>query len=223
MASTEARQKRIINHVNKDHKEALSHYLQHYGKVPKAAASTPTSPPELLEVDLDSMTIRAGDGQQHNIPFTPALASWDEMRSRFVEMDATARDALYDVTVTEYAPPKGAGAVVLGSILFYFSCYASLPLIVPGSPAGELVEGLFPGGLATFRWVVKAIFWPVILIHSTEAIAFDRIRMSRHNVPRWSGLWWLWEVNCWLEGFTCWKRIDAIIEEKRAAKGKKAE
>lgn len=221
--ASQARQKRIINHVNKDHKEALSHYLQHFAKVPAAAAFPPTSPPELLEVDLDQMLVRAGDGQQHIIPFTPPLSAWDEMRSRFVEMDATARDALYDVVVTEYAPPRGAGAAVLGAILFYFSCYVGLPWIVPGSAPGQLVEAVFPGGIASFRWIVKAIFWPVILIHSTEAILFDRTRAAKHGIPRWSKLWWLWEVNCWFEGFTCWKRIDAIVEEKRAAKAQKAE
>lgn len=220
---THARQQRVLNHVNKDHKEALSHYLQHFAKVPAIAASTPASPPALLEVDLSQMTIRSADGQQHVVPFTPPLSSWDEMRSRFVEMDATARDALYDVTVTEYAPPDGPGAVVLGAILFFFSCYAGLPWIVPGSAPGRVLEAVFPGGLVGFRYIVKAIFWPVVAIHSAEAIAFDRTRMVRHGVPRWSGLWWAWEVNCWFEGFTCWKRIDAMVAKKRAAKEQKAE
>lgn len=222
--AAQARQRRIINHVNKDHQEALSHYLQHFAGVPAAAALTPTSPAELVDVDLDGMTIRAGDGTQHAVAFTPPLNSWEEMRGRFVEMDVTAREALYDVTITEYAPPRGMGAFVLGAIIFYFCCYVSLPwTTAPGSSIGQLIDGVYPGGLVKYRELVKSIFWPVIVIHSAEALAFDRFRMARHGVPRWSRLWWLWEVNCWFEGLTCWRRIDAVVAEKKAAKAQKAD
>lgn len=219
-----ARQQRILSHVNNDHKEALSHYLQHFAKVASATASTPQTPPVLVDVDLNKMVIRAGgDGKEHTVNFTPPLSSWEEMRGRFVEMDTTARDALSDVVVTEYAPPEGTAAAVFCLIVFYFTCYASLGLVVPGSPLWNLNEAIFPGGAVTYKWVVSIIFWPVVAIHTAEAIAFDQTRMKRHGVPRFGVLWWLWEVNCWVEGYTCWKRIDEIIEEKREIKAKRAQ
>lgn len=221
--SSAARQQRILNHVNRDHKEALSHYLQHFTKVPAAAASTPDSHPELLDVSLEQMIVRAGDGQVHTIDFAPPLSSWDEMRVRLVEMDTTARDALYDVTITEWAPPRGAAAAVFSAVSFYFVCYATLPLVVPGSAPWRALEAVFPGGAPAFRWLVKAIFLPVLGIHMAEAVAFDQIRLKRHGVPRWSKLWWIWELNMFVEGFTCWKRIDAMIKEKKEAKAQKAE
>jgi hypothetical protein len=221
--SSAARQQRILNHVNRDHKEALSHYLPHFANVPAAAASTPSSPPELLDVSLEQMIIRAGDGQVHTVDFAPPLSAWDEMRVRLVEMDSDARDALYDVTITEWAPPQGVAAVVFCAVGFYFLSYASLPLVVPGTTPWRILESVFPGGAATFRWLVKAIFFPVLGIHIVEAVALDQTRLQRHNVPRWSKLWWQWELNMFVEGFTCWKRIDAMVEAKKAAKAQKTE
>lgn len=218
---SDARRQRVLKHMNDGHKPELSHYLQHYASL-SARAASPT--PELRDMDFDRMIIRAGDGKDYSVLFMPPLSSWEDARARLVEMDATARAALGidDVIITEYKPPTGFAAVVLGSIMFYFACFFSLPWITPGSTAWEAVESFFPGGNPWFRWVVKAIFYPVLAIHTVEAVVFDRTRMRRHRVPRWSKLWWQWEINCWMEGATSWQRIDALIASKRAEKeGKK--
>lgn len=223
MASTgvfEQRRRRIINHMNNGHQQELTHYLQHFACVPHNIAS---ASPELRDISLERMIIRVSGNHEYTVPFAPPLSSWEEIRSRSVEMDATARASIYDITITEYASPKGFGAFVFSLVSFYFACYISLPWVVPGSTAWNILETVFPGGPAWFRFIVKMIFWPVVAIHTSEAVVFDRTRMKRHGVQRWSNLWWKWEANCWIEGITAWKRIDAIIATKRAEKGYKQE
>lgn len=125
------------------------------------------------------------------------------------------------VTLTEYAAPEGFGAFVFSAVLFYFVCRASLPWVVPGSAAWDLVSAVFPGGPVWYHWVVKFIFWPTVLLHTGEAVVFDRVRLQRHGVPRGSKLWWLWTSNCWVEGVTTFKRIDRLVAAKRAQGSKK--
>jgi hypothetical protein len=219
------RLQRIIDHVNQDHKESLSLYLQHRAQIPAAIAS---ASPHLSEVSLERMLIHSSDGHQHVVRFEPSLASWSEIRPRLVAMDGEAREALGlasggldGVVVSEYVAPRGIEAFVLSSVVFYFACYAGLPLVVPGSLPWRALEAVFPGGPTTFRSIVRAIFWGVVSIHSAEAILFDRTRLAPYGVPRGSRLWWMWVCTCWVEGFTCWKRIDRLIASKKARKEEK--
>ncbi|KAH7156158.1 hypothetical protein EDB81DRAFT_786164 [Dactylonectria macrodidyma] len=213
-----AHKARIIKHMNADHTREMSYYLRHYAGASAGAASSP----EMLDIDLRGMRIAGRGGREYSVPFDPPLAGWAEARARIVEMAHTARETLgfSDVVVTAYARPRGFGLFVFSAVLFYFGCAASLPWVVPGSPAWQLLEAGFPGGPEGFVWIVRAIFWPVIGIHLLECYIFDA-RLNRHGVERFSGQWWAWESNCFLEGFPSFQRFDAIVAKKAAEKNAK--
>ncbi|KAK7413064.1 hypothetical protein QQX98_008072 [Neonectria punicea] len=213
------RKNRIISHMNKDHTRELSYYLRHYARASTSAASSP----EMRDIDLQGMRITARGGD-FTIPFEPALTSWADVKGRVIEMAGTAREALglSDIVVTSFTPPQGFGAVVFGAVVFYFFCAATLPWVVPESPVWPLLEAGFPGGAETFRWVVKTIFWPVVGIHAVECYLFEG-RLKKHGVEKFTGLWWAWQSCCFLEGLTSFKRIDAVVAQKRAEKDGKKE
>lgn len=216
MASTtdQQRRDRIVTHMNSAHKRQLSHYLRYFAGLSSSAASSPT----LTDVSLHSLFIRAHDNSDHIVPFSPPLSTWDDIRPRVVAMDALARHRLggiSEVQITAYARPRGFDWVVFGGVLWYFFNAATLPLVVPGSRVWDILTVVFPGGPLWFRWIVRAIFVPVVALHLTEAVLFDRKRMQRHGVQRWSGLWWKWELSCFIEGLAAWHRIDGIIAQKK--------
>lgn len=210
----QARRENIITHMNRTHQRELSHYLRHYNKLSASAARSPT----MANVSWERMLLRTRDGVDHTVPFTPPLTAWDEIRPRVVAMDVAARKSLgiSDIQVTAYEPPRGFDHVVFGGVLLYFCCVASLPWVVPGTKLWQTLEVVYPGGPVWFRWLVRTIFWPVVLLHFSEAILFERMRMHRHGVERWSAVWWLWEVDCFIEGIMAWWRVDSIVARKKA-------
>lgn len=213
----DVRKTRIISHMNKEHARELSHYLRHYANASPSAASSP----EMRDVDLQGMRIRA-QGKDYSVPFSPPLASWAEVRDRIIEMDTIAREGLgiSDVYITEFTPPRGMGAAIFASIVFYFICAAALPWVVPGTQLWELLKVCFPGGPTWFRGVVKAIFFPVVGIHIVECYYFNK-RLHKHGIDQFTGLWWAWQLGCFLEGFPSFKRIDAMVAKKIQAKDAK--
>ncbi|KAH0499094.1 hypothetical protein TgHK011_006310 [Trichoderma gracile] len=211
---------RIITHMNTQHTRELSHYLRHYaGLSARAAAASPA----IQDMDLSKMTIKTRGGGTYDVPFSPPLSSWAEARPRVIAMDATAREALgiSDVYLTEYAFPRGFDWVPLIGVCFYYVCAAGLPWVVPGSAVWDVLKQVFPGGPEWFRWVVKTIFGIVLAIHLVEVYLLDKWRLQKYGVARFSGLWWAWASNIFVEGITTWKRLDRIIAEKRAQKEQK--
>lgn len=221
MASTKddtARKDRIIGHMNREHTRELTNYLRHYNSLSKSQAANAS----LRDISLETMHIRAG-GFNHEVPFSPALKSWGEAQPRLVEMMAVARKALglSDITISTYVPPRPADWVIFFAVTFYFVSAAGLPWIVPGSTPWDLLQSFFPGGAPLFRWLVKAIFVPVVGIHVVECYLLDRLRLSRHGVERWSTTWLLWEGSCFLEGLMVWRRFDALVATKQKQKDAK--
>ncbi|KAJ3476521.1 hypothetical protein NLG97_g9105 [Lecanicillium saksenae] len=202
MATTsenEARKDRIISHMNRDHTREMTNYLRHYNSLTKRQATNPS----LRDISLDTMHIRAG-GFNH-------------------EMDAVSRKSLgiSDITVTTYLPPRGADWLVLFGVTFYFVSAAYLPWLVPGSTAWTILDKGFPGGAAMFRWLVKILFVPVLGIHVVECYLLDSLRLSRHNVDRFTLTWLMWQASCFLEGLPSWRRFDAHVAEKQKQKDAK--
>ncbi|KAF4977010.1 hypothetical protein FZEAL_6401 [Fusarium zealandicum] len=216
MASADdVRKKRIVSHMNQDHTREISYYLRHYAHVSAGDASSPV----LSDINLNGMKIRSRHGKEYAVPFTPPLAGWAEVKGRIIEMANEARDALglSDILITEYAPPEGFGIIVTGSVLFFFFCAAALPWVQPGTQIWELLKVGFPGGPGWFYWIVNAIFWPVIGIHVVECCLFE-MKLHKHGVERFSGQWWLWQINCFFEGYPAFKRVDAIVARKQEKK-----
>ncbi|ROT43434.1 hypothetical protein SODALDRAFT_327635 [Sodiomyces alkalinus F11] len=218
----EAAHARIANHMNNHHKRELSHYLRHYSGLSARAASSP----ELIEISLTGMTITAGGsgGAKFRIPFEPPLSSPAEVRGRVVTMDTEARTALgiRDVYVTTYTPPRGFDIAVFGGVALYFLSYATLPHLLPGTPFWSALAAFFPGGPRAFRWLVTALFWPVLGIHVFEVWWMHRTRLLPHGVDTGSRLWWTWVGSTFFEGVCAFRRIDSIIADKTKEKEEKA-
>jgi hypothetical protein len=213
-----AMQDRILTHMNTSHTRELTHYLRHYSGLSTRQAKGAS----LRDITLQGMRIRAS-GADYVVHFKPALQSWNEARPRVVEMAAISRDGLgiSDIYVTAYQAPRFADAIVMAAVSFYFVSFLSLPWVVPGSPVWNLLSAYFPGGPASFRWLVKAIFFPVVGIHLVEPVVLDRTRLRKHGVDRWSGQWWMWMVSCFFEGFMVFRRFDDVVAKKRAQKAAK--
>jgi hypothetical protein len=86
-AKEAAAKERIIKHLNNDHQQSLSYYLQHFNSLSPWEASAPT----LTDITFDALTFRTSSGGMSTIPLYPPMASWSEARIRTVEMDLTAR------------------------------------------------------------------------------------------------------------------------------------
>lgn len=221
MASSEDQQRgeRIASHMNSQHRLELSHYLRHHHSLSARTAS----PATLTAMTLSSMNITDRNGASHVVPITPPLNTWADARPRLADMDALARKhlGLSDVTLDTYQPPRpGLEVSVFAAVLFYFFCYATLPVVVPGSSIYSIIDSFWPRGVTAYRWLVKTIFWPVIAIHASEVILLDIKRLQPYGVERFSRLWWIWETSCFIEGFGTFKRTKAIVDQKRAEKEK---
>ncbi|KAG6149875.1 hypothetical protein E4U28_006437 [Claviceps purpurea] len=211
----EAFRDRIIAHMNQLHSRELTHYLRHYRGLTTRQSAGAT----LHDLTLQGMRIRAR-GIDHVVNFNPPLQSWTQVRQRVVEMDAVARDGLgiSDIYMDRFYMPDLLGSLVMIGVGSYFISALCLPWIKPGLFLWGLLDMHFPWGAETFRWLVKMIFLPVLGIHILEPLYFDMSRLRKHGVDRGSGLWWMWIVSCFLEGFTAFKRFDRVIASRKAEK-----
>lgn len=78
----------------------------------------------------------------------------------------------------------------------------------------------FPGGPKWFLGITRAIALPVLGIHLFEAYSLDKTRLRKYGVEIGSAVWWKWICSCFIEGFGCFQRVDAMAKqkEKEAAK-----
>ncbi|EQL00635.1 hypothetical protein OCS_03652 [Ophiocordyceps sinensis CO18] len=212
-AAEEERRARIISHMNRAHTRELAHYLRHYA----GASSRDASNPSLRDLTLQGMRIRAA-GNDYAVPFAPPLDDWNDVKQRIIDMDSTARKHLgiSDVFLTKYLLPRPFDCFVLGAVLFYFGCVATLPWPPPATTTSNIIDAIFPGGVEWYRWLTRTLLLPVIACHAIETFLFDR-KLRRHGVNRWTGLWWLWASSCFVEGIMAFRRVDDHIAQKRAA------
>ncbi|KAI0171747.1 hypothetical protein GGR52DRAFT_572911 [Hypoxylon sp. FL1284] len=219
MALNEAHKARIIAHMNKDHADELSHYLRAFNGVPEPAARGAA----LTDMTADAMTVRGADGVRHAVAIAPPLASAADARPRLVDMSQRARKLLGldeedAVRISTYTPPEGAGVVSSVGVSLYFVCAATLSLVRPGTAAWAALDAFFPYGAPGYRWLVRAIFVPVLVIHVTEAYWMARTRLAAHGVAVGSALWLLWMANAFIEGYPAMRRFDGLVEAERRRK-----
>ncbi|KAG9230372.1 hypothetical protein BJ875DRAFT_158396 [Amylocarpus encephaloides] len=214
-AKDAAMKQRIISHMNADHQESLSLYLRQYKKLSSSQAKSPT----LDDISFEAMTIRTSSGK-YTIPFEPPMKSWAEARTRTVDMDRDSREGL-DISsfkITEFEPPKRVPHVIIfGLVVMAFTTFATKNKIVPGTFIYDTILPWFPGGPKLFFAISNTVFIPTMIIHVVEVILLDRLRLRRYGVERGSKLWWAWIVDCFIEGYGCFQRIDATIAKKKLA------
>lgn len=85
-------------------------------------------------------------------------------------------------------------------MLTLYGAGVASPYIVPGSKLWALLEDYVPGGASRVLWIARNIVPWLALAHALESVLFDQLRMRKYGVPRWSLLWWKWELSCFIEG-----------------------
>ncbi|EAA27621.1 hypothetical protein GE21DRAFT_2846 [Neurospora crassa] len=113
------------------------------------------------------------------------------------------------------------GAVAI-SVAFFFGCYAAVKggYVEQGLWAWEFTQKWWPvGGADGFKWLVNAMFWPVLGIHIAEMVMFERTRLAKNDKILMGGLTWLkWMVSVFFEGYMAFRRYDekaAELERKQ--------
>ncbi|PBP22039.1 hypothetical protein BUE80_DR007150 [Diplocarpon rosae] len=174
----DAARARILHHMNADHADSLSLYLQHFCHLSPAAARGGT----LVALSLAAMHLRTADGRTHTIPFHPPLTTWADARARSVAMDREARAGRgrAALRITAYEPPR-----TLGHIAVFVTCLGALAALAthcgigPGTGVGDGLRRWPPGGPERGVWLARTIGWPLLAIHLCEAWNLDRTRLRR--------------------------------------------
>ncbi|KAK3955885.1 hypothetical protein QBC32DRAFT_9568 [Pseudoneurospora amorphoporcata] len=175
----------------------------------------------------------------HMIPINPPMKSWGERRERLVAMTKEAREGLGlpaeglpeeeksaenekrekgVALIDTYLAPRlfWDGAVAI-SVAFFFACYAAVRggYVEQGLWAWQFTQKWWPlGGADGFKWLVKAMFLPVLAIHITEMVMFDRSRLAKNAKIPMGGLTWLkWMVSVFFEGYMAFRRYDDKVAE----------
>ncbi|KAI4868151.1 hypothetical protein F4820DRAFT_150905 [Hypoxylon rubiginosum] len=215
MALNEPHKARIIGHMNKDHAKELTQYLRAFNGMSSSAARGA----QLTDMTLDAMTIESTSGT-YTVAITPPLGSAADARVRLVDMSQRAQQllGLSDIQISTFTPPQGGGIISSLGVSLYFISAATLALVQPGTAAWGILDVAFPYGAAGYKWLVKAIFLPVLIIHITEAWWIARTRLAKHGIEVGSTIWLLWVANTFVEGFPAMKRFDGLVEVEKKKK-----
>lgn len=218
----QAQQQRIITHMNKNHRDSLSLFLQVYCKVPYKQAQLA----QMEEFGLSGMTLSTAFSPNNSksrttffIPFDTPLNGYNEARHKVVEMHKACLHHLdlSDITIREYRAPRGFGAVVFTTCLLTFITFSRRAHFQPGSEFYARVFQYLPASFVTFCYTIQPLLISLMAaIHLAEAVHLAYYRLRRHNIRFGSGLWLAWFVNDFVEGVTTLRRFDALVAEKRA-------
>ncbi|KAI1084064.1 hypothetical protein F5B20DRAFT_577004 [Whalleya microplaca] len=212
MALDEASKARMMAHMNKDHTFELKQYLRAFNGVSAFAARDA----QLTDMTLDTLTVRSASGT-HTVAVSPPMKTAMDARVRLVDMAKTAQQKLgvSDIQISAFTLPRGAGIVSFTGVTLYFVAAATLGLVQPDTEAWRLLDAVFPYGAEGYRWLVKAIFIPVLAIHVTEAWWMSRTRLEKHGIDVGSKLWLLWVANAFLEGLPAMMRFDGLVDTEK--------
>ena len=135
-------------------------------------------------------------------------------------MDAEATAALQksSITVKRYKEPKGLMAIIMWAACVTFVVFSRRAHFIPGSYFYDLVLGHVPS-FAVFCWNIQPlVFFPMVVIHTAEAVQMQRSRLEKHTVRLFSSVWWKWMFSAFTEGYTSFRRFDEVIGEEEAKK-----
>lgn len=218
----QVQKQRIVSHMNSDHRDSLSMFLEVYSKVPYTEAQTA----QIEEIRLSGMTISTADypnrpkSSRTNffVPFEPALRGYEDVRNKVVEMHKYCLKTLgrSDITIQEYRRPRGFSAVMFTVCLVTFIAFSRRSNFVPGSELYSRLLHYVPDFAAFCYKIQPLVIGGMLVIHGIEALHMSIYRLRPHSVAIGSKVWLLWVLNDFIEGFTALQRFDALVEEKRA-------
>ncbi|KUL81882.1 hypothetical protein ZTR_09506 [Talaromyces verruculosus] len=167
---------RIVSHMNSDHRDSLSMFLEVYNKVPYTEAQTA----QIEEIRLTGMTISTADypnrakSSRTNffVPFEPALTGYEDARHKVVEMHKYCLQRLgrSDITIQEYRRPRGFGAIMFTVCLATFVAFSRRSNFVPDSELYSRLLHYVPG-FATFCYKIQ----PLVIGGFTALQRFDAL------------------------------------------------
>jgi Protein of unknown function (DUF2470) len=220
--SPEVLESRIITHMNADHSASLRLYARQYSKLPLSHARTAT----LEDLNLNHLILSSSFGRTL-VPFDPPLKTLSEARERLVAMHEYCLKEL-DVDGTmlqEYRLPNQWWQWTLMIVCGW--CFTTLPfrsLIHPSS--NSWISSVYSVGgkapwLAEFAYTVAPLTLGIMLfVHGWEAMTMVRTRMRRYEVEMFSGVWWCWVLDCFVEGVGSFVRVDDTVLKIKEAKEK---
>jgi len=218
-AQDRAAKGRIVSHMNSEHGDSISRYLEHYLHVSSFSARNA----KLEDVTFSSLTIRSAGGQ-YTVPLTPRLGSWSEARERLIAMDQEAVKGLgrSPITVATYTRPRGFHLVVfIGCLMGYFS-FSRRANFEPGSYPYEYIFKHVPAFAAFMAPKAYIAFGLMVAIHAGEAYLLAATKLRKHSVPVGSSLWLTWVASTFIEGFGAPQRFNAIVRKRtKEAESKK--
>ncbi|CAA9959921.1 HugZ heme iron utilization protein [Pyrenophora teres f. maculata] len=219
-AQDEATRQRIIKHMNTDHHDSIRRYVEAFAS--KSVFQSRKA--QMIDIDLNQMVISSGNGQRSVIAFDPPMQNLREARERVVQLDKDAQQVLgrSDISVTTFVPTY-RHPTHLALFTTVLLCFLLLPRQAnwqPGSLLYDSVLYLVPG----FANFVAKVGWTVVVlmvpIHATESIIMAR-KLARHGCTFLDAVWWKWVGTCFIEGFTSFRRLNALIEQKKKEKAAK--
>lgn len=215
--SDEAIKARIISHMNKDHQDSLSRYLEAYAGISHYSARSP----KLEDLTLSTLTIGSAAGRQI-IPISPPMFSLSEARTRLVTLHEECGRKLGrdSITVKNFRWPGIVHGCIILAVLLGLFCFADGSNFAPGSFLSSTLYKPVPQ-VARFMEAHHLYFWwTILLIHIGEA-GLMAVWLKKYNVPPYSNLWMLYIGFTVLEGYGCGARLRAEVARERALKQNK--
>jgi len=211
---------RIMTHMNADHQDSISRYLEHHHSV----SSFGSRNAYLSNIDFTSMTVlpSPNSSKAYKIAISPPMTSWSEARPRVVEMDAEATAALgrSAVTVKKYTPPRGFMAIVWIASFVTFIAFSRRANFRNGSWCYDGLLKYVPS-FGDFCWRIQPlVLYPMVVLHATEAVYMERSRLRRHTVRAFGRVWWTWLFSTFVEGIGAFLRFDQTVKEEEERKAK---
>ena len=218
--SDAAAKQRITSHMNADHSDSLSLYLQHVKKIPAYRIRQA----KIIDMDFETMIIQTNSiipllssPQSYKIPVDPPLQTWADARPNLLAMDRSARSALdrSEASVRYYKPPDRSWMYSwLIFVLFVFACFSSRSNFLTGAFVYETFGLKHAGIFARFCYWIFPYYWTfVITVHVIEVVTMARGSIRKYNVRTGSALWWKWVFGISLEGFACIVRFKEVAKE----------
>ncbi|KAF2839583.1 hypothetical protein M501DRAFT_1015678 [Patellaria atrata CBS 101060] len=211
-----AAKQRIISHMNADHQDSVMRYVEHYHNLSSFSARNA----KLIDISLNEMRIDV-DGKKYSISFEPTLESFRDARERVIAMDleATASLKRSDITLKEYLRPQGRHSIILVLCLIGYAALFSRRNWQPGSYQYDYIWRHTPFLIPTLVKYQPLGLSLMVGLHTIETV-YMWSRLSKHSVPTFSRVWWMWTVSTFCEGFGAHERVSSYVSRKREQKAK---
>ncbi|KIX07622.1 uncharacterized protein Z518_02275 [Rhinocladiella mackenziei CBS 650.93] len=118
------------------------------------------------------------------------------------------------VTIDEYELPKGGKRVATLVCAALMALSARRKLIEPRSILHDRVLARSATAVKYSKPVQDALFYFFFGLHGAETVWFALTKLKKHNVKRFSPVWFKWIVTVFLGGVFATKHWDEVVEKK---------